>query len=686
MPKLMEPPPHTPVEPVTEILHGISVTDPYRWLEDQGSPRTREWLAAQTRYARSSLDSISDRDRIRERLRELVDVETYDSILRAGNHYFFRKRSPGCEQPCIFSREGLRGEDRLLIDPTEWGAGKYVSVKPLQVSADGRLLLYEVKQGGERTGEFEIFNVEAKESLPDRLSRGYLRGFAFAPDSNSFFYVHEPLASKEPAYQAARRHFLGTAVEEDREFFRVDGGRNVRLTLSSDGGLILLAVYRFLQNKISDFYLKQIKDESAPKPIVLGIDYMLAPQLVGNRILAVTNRDAPNRRVVEIRLDESAKPEWSEIVAECEMVIHDWLISGNRIFICYARGTSYQIHSFDLSGRRIGEIPVCKDETVRFVRDGSGEDEILLETESFLKPIAISCYSSTDNQLTPLAKRRVPFDSSNFGHLQVHFSSNDGTAIPLFLVGRHEVLEREGNPTVMTAYGGFGKSMTPQFSVFVTFLMERGCLFALPNIRGGLEMGASWHEAARAHNRLRAIDDFLNAADWLIASKHTAQNKLGIFGGSNSGLLVGAALVRKPEIFRAAICIAPLLDMLRYHLFDSALLWSREFGTADDRDDFLALSKYSPYQLVKQGVPFPAVMLVSGDADQNCNPLHARKMTARLQEASSSGHPIILDYSTHRGHSAVLPLSTRIEALTDRLAFFCSQLQLPELRGDRQCC
>jgi prolyl oligopeptidase len=281
-----------------------------------------------------------------------------------------------------------------------------------------------------------------------------------------------------------------------------------------------------------------------------------------------------------------------------------------------------------------------------------------------------------------LIQRRVPFDPSNYAHLQVQFNSNDGTTIPMFLVGRQEVLEKEGNPTVMTAYGGFAKSMTPQFSAFVAFLMERGCLFALPNIRGGLEMGALLHEAARGRNRARAVDDFLKAAEWLIATKRTAEHKLAIFGGSNSGLIVGAALVRKPEIFRAAICIAPLLDMFRYHLFDSALLWGREFGTADDREDFLALRKYSPYHLVERAVRYPAVMLISGDTNQNCNPLHARKMTARLQDASSSGHPIILDYSTQRGHSAVLPLSTRIEALTDRLDFLCSQLQLPELNGE----
>jgi prolyl oligopeptidase len=246
----------------------------------------------------------------------------------------------------------------------------------------------------------------------------------------------------------------------------------------------------------------------------------------------------------------------------------------------------------------------------------------------------------------------------------------------MYLVGRHEVLNRTGNPTIMTSYGGYGISMTPQFSIFVAFLMERGCLFALPNIRGGSELGVAWHEAARRRNRQTAYDDFLSAAQWLIETDHTSAGRLAIFGGSNSGLLVGAALTQRPDLFRAAVCMVPMLDMLRYHLFDNAHVWKDEFGTVDDPDDLAALAKYSPYHQVREGTAYPATMIVSGDADCNCNPLHARKMTARLQAANISEHPIFLDYSEFRGHSPVLPLSVRTEALTDRMAFLCDQLHL----------
>jgi prolyl oligopeptidase len=245
------------------------------------------------------------------------------------------------------------------------------------------------------------------------------------------------------------------------------------------------------------------------------------------------------------------------------------------------------------------------------------------------------------------------------------------------LVGRRDVLQAGQHPAIMTSYGGYGVPMTPQFSVFVAFLLEHGCLFALPNIRGGSEFGVEWQDAAKRRNRQVAFDDFLCAAEYLIATGRTTPQKLAIFGGSNSGLLVGSAMTQRPDLFRAVVCMVPMLDMLRYHLFDNAYVWKEEFGTSDNPEDFAALFDYSPYHRVREGISYPATMIVSGDCDQNCNPLHARKMIARLQAANRSEHPIILDYSRHRGHSPVLPLSERIDALTNRMAFLCDQLQLP---------
>ncbi|MGB2678026.1 MAG: prolyl oligopeptidase family serine peptidase [Candidatus Acidiferrum sp.] len=669
--------PCSTADPVTEIFHGVSVTDPYRWLEDQDSPRTRTWIEEQTRYARSYLDNIPGRERIRKRVREFLAVETYDSLQIAGGCYFFRKRLPDQEQPCIYMREGADGEDRLLIDPSERGTGNYMAVKPLRVSSDGRLLLYEVKEGGERTGTFELLEIETRKRLSDLLPRGYLRGFAFAPDGQSFYYVHEAVEAKRPFYRAAYHHILGTPASEDREVFFSGEGEKIRLSLTSDEKRLAFFVYRFLEKTLADIYLQPFDAAMSPELIFSKIDYLLGLYFLDDRILAITDREAPNRKIVEIRLRENGEHDWIDVVPETDTPISNWLVARDTIYVSYVKEMIHRIFVFDLSGKKLGVMPTRSDETLRIIGGSPDDGEVLIETESFTEPIGIFRYSAKTNERTLWAKRSIPFDSEDFDYSQIWFMSKNGTRIPMYLVGRRDVLRRSGNPTIMTSYGGYGVSMTPQFSIFVAFLMERGCLFALPNIRGGSEFGVEWHKAAKRCNRQTAFDDFLCAAEWLLKTGRTAPGKLGIFGGSNSGLLVGAALTQRPDLFGAVVCMVPMLDMLRYHLFDNAHIWKEELGTVEDPDDFAVLAKYSPYHQVRDGVAYPATMIVSGDADRNCNPLHARKMTARLQAANASDHLIFLDYSKFRGHSPVLPLSERIEALTDRMAFLCDQFQLP---------
>lgn len=677
MPQLASSAPFTQVEPVTEVLHGVPVTDPYRWLEEQDSPRTRAWVLEQTWYARSYLDNIPAREQIRERIREFLTPETCESPLKAGNRYFFRKRLAGQEQPCIYLREGAEGEDELLIDPSAEGQGIHVAVKPLRVSRDGRLLLYEIKEGGERTGTFALFDIESRKTLPDVLPRGYLRGFAFAPDGKSFYYVHEPVDSNKPLHCTAYRHFLGANFREDQEVFCAGDGDKLRLSLVSDAHRLGFLVYRFAEKPLTSFFLRSMDGAEAPECVVSDAEYRFGPLLIAGGILAITDCDAPNHRIVQVRLRPGREAEWIDLVPESEDRIQQWAVAGERVLVLSGRGTDRRIRVFDLGGRKINDLRIYPEETVRISGGGPESDEIFLERESFTDPIRIARYCPKRNESTLWAERTVPFDPASYRYIQVRYPSKDGTQIPMYLVGRKEVLAGGCHPAIMTSYGGYGVPMTPQFSVFVAFLMERGCLFALPNIRGGSEFGAEWHEAAKRRNRQTAYDDFLVAAEWLIATGRTTAAKLAIFGGSNSGLLVGAALTQRPELFRAAVCMVPMLDMLRYHLFDNAHVWKEEFGTAEDPEDFQALLAYSPYHHIREGVAYPATMIVSGDADRNCNPLHARKMTARLQAANASALPIVLDYSPFRGHSPVLPLSERVEALTDRMAFLCEQLGLP---------
>jgi prolyl oligopeptidase len=661
---------------VTEILHGVPITDPYRWLEDQESPRTREWLEAQTQYARAYLDAIPGRARIRERIRELLDVETYDSIQRVGERYVFRKRTRGQEQPCIYLREGSNGEDQLLLNPAVRGTGNHTALKPLQLSQDGRVLLYEVKEGGERSGTFELFNIERREKLSDALPRGYLRGFSFAPDARSFYYVHEPLGAKRPHYRAAYHHVLGTSFDDEREIFCAGDDEKLRLHIIPGEKYLGFLVFKFREKTYTDFYLWYFDNARPTELLVENAEYKFGPLLLKERILAITDRDSPNLKIVEVRPQAGSPAELVDVIPEDDCSIRDWAVTLNRIYVSYIRGVRSEIRVFGLQGQRVGQLPVGEGDTVRIVAASSEHDELLIEQESFTRPIQICRFSAQVREPELWARRTIPFDSRAYADVQVWFTAKDGTRIPMFLVGRHDVLASGLHPTIMTSYGGYGVPMTPQFSVFVSFLIERGCLFALPNIRGGSEFGVEWHNAARRRNRQVAIDDFVAAAEWLVKTERTRPQELVIFGGSNSGLLVGAAMTQRPDLFRAVVCMVPMLDMLRYHLFDSAHVWAHEFGTADDLEDFTVLSRYSPYHQVRDGAAYPATMIVSGDADRNCNPLHARKMTARLQAANVSDNPIILDYSKFRGHSPVLPLSERVEALTDRMLFLTDQLGL----------
>lgn len=676
MPVLMEAPPCSEIQAVTEILHGVAITDPYRWLEDQDSPRTREWIAVQTQYARAYLDSIPSRDGIRKRIRALLDVETHDSLQKVGSRYFFRKRRPGQEQPCIYMREGLDGKDQVLIDPAERGTGPYTAVKLLRISPHGQLLLYEVKQGGERSGSFELFDVENRRPLRDKLARGFLRGFAFSPDSRAFYYVHEPLTSSS---RTAYRHVLGTNFAEDVRVFHAGEDERSRLSIVSGTEQLGFFLVRFNDRTSIDFYLWPIESTQAPETVIRNADYKFGPvPMNSGRILAITDRSAPNFRIVEVCRNSASQWEFRDIVPESDSPIQNWAVIANHIFVSYFRKLQSEIKIFDFSGKEIGDVPVLKRDTIRFLPNSNAEDELFFERESFTRPVETCSFSLSKSQVTLWTRRTVPVDRNEFDQKQVWFRSKDDTEIPMFLVGRRELIQGGPHPTIMTSYGAYGVSMTPQFSVFVAFMMERGCLFALPNIRGGSEFGMEWHDAAKRRKRQVAIDDFLGAAEWLIESGRADPTRFAIFGGSNSGLLVGAAMTQRPQLFRAVVCMVPMLDMLRYHLFDNAHVWKEEFGTAEDPDDFAALFGYSPYHNLRDRTPYPATMIVSGDSDQNCNALHARKMVARLQTANISEYPIFLDYYPLRGHSPVLPVSKRIDALTDRMAFLCDQLGLVE--------
>lgn len=669
---LQESLPSTPIEPVVEISHGVPVTDPYRWLEEN-SERTRQWICEQTSYARAYLNRIPGRKRIADRIAQLLSVEVISTPVKVGNRFFFLKRHAYADYPVICVHAGNDSDLECLVDPVLSDYGSGASIHIVAVSKDAKLLAYGIKYGGEDSESVEILDVNTHTKLDDGLPRGFLHGLVFALDSKSYYYVHEVIGA--PQRHAVYQHFIGTCQQRDPEVFFAGNDSNTRLGIWKLSDRYLgYWVTRFGATVTNDLYVKDLLKDEPPYLVVQEIESPFVPYVVDGQIFAMTMRQAPNGRIVAFDLHSTEKRSWREIVSESALPIKSFAVAGKRLLVSYYQNFSTRTDIYDTSGRMTGTLPYPKSGSCKVFSGSSENDEVFYEFTSFTQPPTTFRYNIKTKEQRVWAQKKVPFNTSSLTVSQCWYASKDGTSVPMFLVSNRGVSKTKKVPTILTAYGGFGASMTPLFRSYLAFLIEKGCLVAVPNIRGGSELGREWHRAGKGRKRQNAFDDFLGAAEWLVANEYTTKGRLAIVGGSNGGLLVGAALTQRPDLFRAVVCIGPLLDMLRFHRFDSARFWVDEYGSPDDPEDFAFLAAYSPYHHVHEGVEYPAVLFISGDADTRCNALHVRKMTAVLQARNASINPILMDYRKLRGHLPGLPLDERIEAMTDRLAFICDQL------------
>lgn len=677
MPPAVLAPPPTQAEPVTEILHGVEVTDPYRWLEDQNSPRTRAWLEEQTRYTRSYLDAIPSREQIKERVRGLMAFkEVISEPWNVGDRYFFLKRQEDREQPVIVMRNGLFGEETVLVDPAVRATGTSTTVSIVAISQDARFLAYSVRQGGTDCSALEILDIGRNTVLPDRLPEGFCTGFVFVPDGTGFYYSHRAVRDPRPNYKAAFWHSFGSERSQDVEVFFAGEGPNLFLGIldSLEANLLAYAVFSAGKNPTTSIYLHSLVPGAAPRLLLRDIEGCFVPFFAHGQLFAYTDFGAPNFRIVDIALDDPDPTDWRDIVPPSDRRIQQFTVAGDRVFVTRVDGFSTEIEAFGIKDGKRKDVPFPPRGTIDLLNPTNRTDNLFYSETSIGRPTAIYCYSTREEKSCLWQEPNVSFDPSSIAVEETSYPSKDGTSIPLFLAARRDLLHSGSLPTFLTGYGGFGNCVTPRFTAFATFLIEQGVLFAVPALRGGSEIGEQWHRAGRRENRQNSFDDFIAAAEWLISQGRSVRGGIAIGGGSNAGLLVGATITQRPDLFRAAVCLGPLLDMTRYHLFDFAAGWAEEYGSPEDEQDFHPLLKYSPYHRVKDGAHYPAVLLISGDADTRCNPMHARKMTARLQAANSSEHPILLDYKPAWGHTPVQPLSVKIESLTGRLAFICHEL------------
>lgn len=611
--------PITPIEPVTEILHGIEVTDPYRWLEDQDSSRTRGWIEEQAAYTQKYFERTPERQRIRKRAIELLALkETISGLWNVGDGYFFLKRQNNSEQPAIKMKAGVNGAEKVLVDPAKRGMGDSVAVDIAAISDDGRFLAYSVRHGGTDHCALEILDIKNSIVLPDRLPEGFCTGFAFAADGSGFYYSHRALRDPNPNYRAVFWHRFGTELSRDQEIFFAGEEANLFLGIlqSFEAELLAYAVFATGITRRSSLFLQHLPlDSGGPELLLAEVDGCFVPFFIGRQLLAYTDVGAPNFRIVRIDLDHPAVSHWHDVVPETNRRIQQFAVAAGKVFVTRTNCFSTGVDVFDAEEGCPEMIAFPPYVTIDFLNRTTSSSKLLYSLTSISEPATTHCYD-------PLSKQAFLWDGSGVrpdlavAVKELEYNSKDGTIVPIFLAARKDLLDSGPLPAFLTGYGGFGSCVTPRFTAFATFLIEQGFLFAVPALRGGSELGTEWHRAGKRQHRQNSFDDFIAAAEWLIAQGRAAAGRIAIGGGSNAGLLTGAVITQRPDLFRAAICLGPLLDMTRYHQFDFAAAWAEEFGSPEDAEDFQSLLGYSPYHRVKDGVTYPAILVSAAAIDQ----------------------------------------------------------------------
>lgn len=664
-------PPPSRRNDVVDVMHGVAIHDPYRWLEDQNSPETRAWINAQNAYSRSILDKLAGRDAIVRRLGELMKVDDTQAPIERHGRYFFRRRSAAQDLFVIYMRQGGSGKDEVLVDPHSMSADRSVSVDIRGVSPDGSLLAYGIRRGGADETDVHFLDINTRKPLPDVLPRARYFEVSFLHDHSGLYYS---LMGKNAPH--VRFHKLGTDPARDVEVFgNRYGPSNIILAQVTEDGryLVIHVLYGAAADK-TEVFCQDLAHKGPIQPVIQGINARFFAAPGAGHLYVWTNWKAENGRVLDIDLRHPAQHNWREVVPQSGDVIDDFDADGGELIVKYLHNVSSRIRVFQPDGRAAGEISFPTLGSVSRLSGHWEGREVFFDFSSFHVPPTIYRYDLSHASQSQWARENVPLDSSKFELKQVFYRSKDGTRVPMFLLYQKGLKLDGANPVLMTAYGGFDISMTPQFSPQAVVWVERGGVFALPNLRGGGEFGEPWHRAGMGEKKQNVFDDFFAAAEWLIRNHYTNPSRLAIEGRSNGGLLMGAAMTQRPELYRAIICGYPLLDMLRYQKFLVARFWIPEYGSADDAAQFKYLYAYSPYQHVEKGTKYPAVLFETGDSDTRVAPLHARKMTALMQWASASGYPILLHYDTTEGHSEGRPVSKQVEDDSDELCFLFWQL------------
>jgi prolyl oligopeptidase len=666
-------PPVARTDEVKDNYFGTEVADPYRWLEDQQSAETRKWIDAENAYTRSVLDPLPGREKLKKRLTELLNVDAFTPPVERNGRYFFEKRSAGQDQYVLYMRRERSGADEVLVDPNPLSADHTVSVALEDVSPDGKLLAYGVRQGGEDQAVVHFFDVESRKDLAEQLPKDRYWGLGITPDNSKLFYSR--MTTEGPR---AYVHKFGSDASGDAIIFGQELGKDKLLetTLSEDGRTLVVSVLHSASGDRIDVYAQNVAENGPIVPVVKDIPSRFVVMPAGEKLFIYTNWKAPKGRVMAADLRNPAPEHWQEIIAEGAATIEEVALTGGKLAVLSTENASSRASLYDASGKLIRAIALPAIGSVSGFSGRWGSHEAFYEFQSFHIPPTIYAYDVESGAQKVWAQTKIPFDSSRYEVKQVWYKSKDGTRVPMFLTLPHGAKPNGAMPTILYGYGGFEVSLTPRYGARIAAWLEGGGLYASANLRGGSEFGEAWHRAGMLEKKHNVFDDFIGAAEWLAQNHYTQPSRLAIRGGSNGGLLVTAALTQRPDLFGAVLCEYPLIDMLRYQKFLVAQWWVPEYGSSDDAEQFKYIYAYSPYQHVKQGTKYPAVLFVTGDADTRVAPLHARKMTALMQAEAAPGRPILLRYDVTGGHTFAEPVSKQVDEIVDELSFLDWQLKV----------
>lgn len=664
--------PASEVRTVTETLHGVEIADPYRWLEDQESAETRDWINRQNAYTDAVLGTRAEATLFVPRLTELMTTDQIGTPIWRNGRYFFMRRGIGADLYSIYMRRGATGPDEVLIDPTPMSADHTTAVGIYDVSTDGKVLAYNIRKGGADEIEIHFMDTDTRQEIGAPIPLGRYYGLSVAPD-RQVYYTRQgpngPRTIRRAMTAGAETELFGEGYGKDKIIFN---------SVSEDGRYLLIHVFHGSAPKKTELYVDDLQDHAPIRTVVNDLDFKSTGEMAGDSIVIQTNWDAPNDRVMVVSAAAPGRENWKQIVPENpKAAIQGTSNAGGRVFVSYLEDVKPRIIGYDLEGNRKEEVAF---DTLGNLATVSGTWESPLaffSFSSFHVPKTIYQYDVARGERTEFARESSPITSDDFTVEQVWYPSKDGTRVPMFVMYRKGLQRNGTNPTILNGYGGFTASMLPSFSKKAVAWAERGGVYAVANLRGGGEFGEAWHRAGMRENKQATFDDFIAAAEFLIRERYTSSNHLGITGGSNGGLLVMAVATQRPDLVEAIICDYPLIDMLRYDKFLVGGYWTPEYGDPDVAEEFGWLRAYSPYHKVKAGQQYPATLFITGDADTRVAPLHARKMTALMQRDAKQDpeHPILLRYHVAGGHSGGEPLGVQVKNAAEELGFLWWQLK-----------